>query len=115
MLSMTTCEPGAVVLVNFLFSDQIRSKRRPAVIISTDAYHNSRLDALALAITSQTHRRFFGDCELRDWRQANLHRPSLTKGTIQLIHQAAINRRIGTLSENDYARVKDILRDILGL
>ena len=50
-----------------------------------------------------------------DWQQANLYKPSIAKGTIQIVKQTAVHRRIVTLSESDYDRVKNSLRDILGL
>lgn len=115
MPSTTICEPGDVVIVDFIFTNQIESKRRPAIVVSSDAYHRSRSDVLILAVTSQTRRNYFGDCELLDWRQANLYRPSVAKGTIHSIERRLVRRRIGTLSENDYAKVKGSLRDILGL
>lgn len=44
---------GDVVLVPFPFTDQSTSKKRPAVVISSDAYHQRRRDIVVMAITSQ--------------------------------------------------------------
>jgi mRNA interferase MazF len=51
---MTDFKFGDVVLVPFPFSDQISTKKRPAVIVSSPAYHQSRPDLILMAITSQT-------------------------------------------------------------
>ena len=51
MQPTTTYEPGDVVTVRFQFRDNERPKPRPAVIISVSAYHDSRLDAVMMAIT----------------------------------------------------------------
>jgi mRNA-degrading endonuclease toxin of MazEF toxin-antitoxin module len=39
---MIACEQGDVVLVAFMFTDESGDKRRPAVILSTSAYHRNR-------------------------------------------------------------------------
>lgn len=51
------CSFGDVVLVPFPFSDQSATKQRPAVVISSDAYHREHADVLLIAITSQPGRR----------------------------------------------------------
>ena len=49
---MTVYKRGDVVLVPFPFSNQTDVKRRPAVIISSDAYNNIASDSVIMAITS---------------------------------------------------------------
>lgn len=44
-------EPGDIVVVNF--SGMQGTKRRPAIILSSDVYHQSRPDAIFELITSQ--------------------------------------------------------------
>jgi mRNA interferase MazF len=46
-------EFGDVVLVPFPFTSQTASKRRPAVIVSSRAYNDAKLDVVVMAITSQ--------------------------------------------------------------
>ena len=53
---MTIYERGDVVLVPFPFSDQSASKKRPAVIISSDRYNKLSSDVVIMAITSKTHK-----------------------------------------------------------
>ncbi len=53
---MTECSRGDVVLVSFVFTDESGERRRPAVIVSSDAYHQSRQEAIIAAITSRTDR-----------------------------------------------------------
>jgi mRNA interferase MazF len=54
---MTGCELGHVVLVPFPFTDQSTTKRRPAVVISCDAYHLERPDLIILAAPSRARPR----------------------------------------------------------
>jgi mRNA interferase MazF len=44
---------GTVVLVPFPFTDQSAAKQRPAVIVSSSAYHRARRDLVLMPITSQ--------------------------------------------------------------
>ena len=57
MASMTAFELGGAVLVRFPFTDQSATKQRPAVVISSEAYHRSRPDVVIMAITSQARPR----------------------------------------------------------
>ena len=114
-LFSTTCEPGAVVYVNFRFAGQAGTKPRPVVVLSVNDYHASRIDAVILALTTKMDDSYFGDCELEDWQSANLPKPSKAKGVIQTIEQRSIRNRLGTLSANDYNRIKAALRDIFGM
>lgn len=41
-------EFGDVVLVPFVFTDQSAAKRRPAVVVSGQAYHRERLDLVII-------------------------------------------------------------------
>jgi hypothetical protein len=52
--SMTAYGFGDVVLVPFPFTDQTGTKKRPAAVISSSAYHRERSDVVLMAVTSQT-------------------------------------------------------------
>ena len=53
---MTHYNRGDVVLVPFPFSDQTTTKKRPAVIISSNTYNDTFRDIVIMAITSQAIR-----------------------------------------------------------
>ena len=115
MPSTTNYELGDVVTVRFRFHDFERPKPRPAIIISVDEYHASRVDAVMMAVTGNRERDFFGDCPIMAWREAGLLMPSTAKGVFRTISRAKIQRRLGALTEVDRSRVRDSLRRILGL
>jgi mRNA interferase MazF len=46
-------EFGDVVLVPFPFTNQIASKKRPAVIVSNRTYNAAKPDVVLMAVTSQ--------------------------------------------------------------
>src|SRR4051794_24111611 len=98
---MIACSRGDVVLVRFVFSDQSGTKLRPAVVISSGAYHASRQEVIVAAITSNVRRRLVGDHSLTDWGAAGLLFPSVVTGIVRTITGTAINRKLGVLAEQD--------------
>lgn len=50
---MTEPAQGSVVLVDFSYSDQIRSKVRPALVVSNSRYNGIFRDVIVMKITSQ--------------------------------------------------------------
>ena len=82
---------GDVVLVPFPFTNQIPSKQRPAVIISTKEYANSRPDVVLMAITSQIQSPIgYADTLLADWQYANLLKPSVVKPVFTSFEQKLV-------------------------
>ena len=53
MPSTTRYKRGDIVLVSFPFTDLSSSKRRPALVISPDAFNQASEDVVLAAITSQ--------------------------------------------------------------
>jgi len=112
---MTGYSRGDVVLVSFRFSDETGEKRRPAIIVSSDAYHQGRQEAIFAAITSSTDRILVGDHLISDWQDAGLFSPSVATGIIRTIKQSMIAKKIGTMPRPDMQAIEGNLRDALGL
>jgi mRNA interferase MazF len=112
---MTPYSRGDVVLVNFVFSEESGVKRRPAVVVSSNAYHEIRREAIIAAITSNVERLLMGDHLVSGWREAGLLYPSVVTGIIRTIKQPMISGRLGTLGRQDQDSVSDNLKDVLGL
>ena len=99
---MTAYKRGDVVLVPFPFSNQTDAKKRPAVIISSDAYNNISSDIVIMAITSQTEKTIgIGECLIHDWRDAGLLKPSAIKPAISTIEQTLVLKKLGKISLQD--------------
>lgn len=106
---------GEVVLVPFPFTNQAESKKRPAVVISSPAYHTNRPDLLIMAITSQTHTtQNFATVPVIDWQAAGLLKPSFAKPVIATIEQVLVIRSMGNLSPRDQQSLRQMLAQILG-
>jgi mRNA interferase MazF len=112
---MTGYKRGDVVLVTFIFSDETGARQRPAVVVSSDAYHRSRQEAIIAAITSRTDRILVGDHLINDWEGAGLLFPSVATGIIRTIKQGMIAKKLGIMPLRDMKRIQDNLRDALGL
>ena len=114
MLSTMSYKRGDVVLVRFPFTDLTTTKRRPALVISTDLYNQSQINLIIAAITSQTRRSGIGDCLIQNWREAGLVKPSQVKAVIATIEQNLVLKKLGTLAPNDMEIVEQALAKALG-
>ena len=106
---------GDVVLINFLFADGTGTKRRPAVIMSSDAYHAGRAEVIIAAITSRTDRLLPGAHLIKDWDGAGLLFPSVATGIIRTIKLDMITRKLGAMSTSDMNAINRELKVALGL
>lgn len=90
MPNTTAYSFGDVVLVPFAFTDQTASKKRPAVVVSTDAYHQRRPDVIVRGSTDrhetieQAMRRF-ERMERRARAQQNLELRTFTREMNRLL------------------------------
>ncbi|MBI3184598.1 MAG: type II toxin-antitoxin system PemK/MazF family toxin [Myxococcales bacterium] len=102
-------------MVGFVFSDESGKKRRPAVVVSSAAYHRSRDEVIVGAITSNVHRVRVGDQPIENWREAGLLFPSLATGIVRTIKREMIECRLGELKSSDLDAYSASLRRALDL
>jgi mRNA interferase MazF len=112
---MTGYEFGDIILVPFPFTDQSTIKRRPAVVISSQAYHRQRPDLIIMAVTSQPIAPdSVGEVAIQDWRGAGLLKPSILKPVLTTIDPTLILKKLGQLTTPDQASLRLALAKILG-
>lgn len=112
---MTRFEVGDVVLVPFPFTDQSATKKRPAVVISSQAYNTERPDLIIMAVTSQIRpASSIGEVIVRDWQASGLLKPSAIKPVMTTIEKHLVIRTMGQLKESDRLALQDALKIILG-
>ena len=112
---MTGYEFGDVVLVPFPFTNQVSAKKRPAVVISSDAYHQQRPDLIIMAITSQLKpAQTIGEVMVQDWQGAGLLKPSVIKPVITTIECGLVINKLGQLKEDDRVALGRVIDQILG-
>jgi len=111
----TSSSFGEIVLVPFPFTDQTKSKQRPAVIVNTAAYRAERPDIIVMAITSQLRpSAAFGEVWLEGWQDAGLLKPSAIKPVIATLESNLVIRRLGRLIAADIDALRIALDSIIG-
>jgi mRNA-degrading endonuclease toxin of MazEF toxin-antitoxin module len=107
---------GEVVLVQFPFSTSTGRKDRPAVVLSTDVYHDQWDELLVVALTTKAPKSPRPtDHLLQDWQAAGLQHPSWMRSHLATVHRLLILRKLGDLSPRDLLALEDRLRAALGL
>lgn len=105
MPSTTTYKRGQVVVANVPFSNHSGSKPRPALVISTEAFHRTLLDVIVCPISSRP--RYYqrpgpGDQPLRHWKDVGLRYPSTVRlSNILAVDKKIIKRSPGRLLKDD--------------
>jgi len=104
-----------IVLVPFPFSDQTGSKRRPALVVSSDKFNAQSADVVALAITS------FSDDDSyevlikpEDWKDGLYSESYVKAWAICVIDKRLVIKRIGRLALVKYEEAVGKTREILG-
>lgn len=92
---MMTYKFGDVVLVPFPFSNLNQEKKRPAVVVSSDAYQKHRQDCVLLAITSQMRGTLgFAEAYVNAWQDVGLLKPSVFKPLIFFVRTSSYFAKI---------------------
>lgn len=114
MTPMTVYSFGDVVLVPFPFTDQTETKKRPAAVISSAAYHRERNDLILVAVTSQVRGELgIGEVPVVGWKEAGLIKPSILKPTLFTMTRSLVVKKLGKLSGSDRKALQESLLTIL--
>ena len=101
-------KPGDVVVA--LLPGTRVAKVRPAVVVSSEAYHRQRPDIIVGILTTQTPKPIATtDYELEDWRPAGLRASSWFRLYLITVPQADLSV-IGRVSAGDWAEIRARLR-----
>jgi mRNA interferase MazF len=110
-MTQTTKLPdsGEIVIVDF--PGVTGTKRRPAVVLSSPAYHAARPDVILGVITTQVDSANTAtDYTLHDWKAAGLRKPSAFRVFVVTVPRSAITARVGRLSKADWQAVRERLQ-----
>ena len=113
---------GNIVIVDYPYSDQIRSKIRPALVVQSD-FWNQRLDTTIIAsITSSHHRRigastqYFIDIAGVDGEQTGLRLNSIVQcENLLTYNRNRIRNVIGSLSDSAMRQIDACLQAALDI
>jgi mRNA interferase MazF len=96
--------PGDIVWIEF--PGAVQTKRRPAVVLSSNNYHATRPDLIVGLITSQIAKATSPtDYLIQDWQQAGLRVPSAFRAFIVTLPQGAVVSTMGSLTPTDHEEV----------
>ena len=108
-------EAGDVVVVPFPCTDRTASKRRPALIISdTMSFGDSRHSVLAMITRANRSLSLIG-VAIADQTIAGLPAPCVVRMKLFTLDSRLIERRAGTLGNDDAARVADAPPPLIGI
>lgn len=102
-----------VVVVPFPFTDIPDTKKRPAVVLSSEDAFNSQARACVLAmVTSSLHAPWPGDVEISDLGSAGLPAKSLIRLKLFTLDHRLILKNIGRLNNKDQKSLSKSLQKI---
>jgi mRNA interferase MazF len=111
-----TFERFAVVRVPFPFTDREATKNRPALVLSDpEAFNVPAGHSVMAMITSAANPAWPVDCPITDLSTAGLPAPSKVRFKLFTLDHRLVRGRLGRLSANDEARVRQGLASLLGL
>ncbi len=111
MPSTTRDKRGEIVLVPFPFTDLSSSKRRPALVISPDAFNDQMQDVIVAALTSQLTNEHAVTIEPSDCIDGILPKTSVVKlAKVFTIHSTLVVKKLCSLREEKLAGILGELR-----
>jgi mRNA interferase MazF len=97
-----------VVVVPFPFVDSLKSKNRPALVISSEKHFNGPTSHTVLAmITSAMHSSWPLDVPIGNVKSCGLEKPSIIRLKLFTLDNRLIKKRIGKLSSKDQESLQE--------
>ena len=94
-------KPYSIVIVPFPFTDNIRAKKRPALVLSRQAHQEKTGHVTLLMITSAKHSSWVSDHIISKLETTGLSATSIVRQKIFTIDQRLVLNEIGYLSDYD--------------
>jgi len=112
MKSMTSYNKWDIVLVKFPFTSSTTTKKRPALILSTNKIDDTE-SCTILMITSDIKSKNYGDYTIKNWREAGLPKPAVVKMRFATIPTSIIDKKISQLDKKDIDYIIDKIIEFL--
>ena len=101
MTPTRTYSPGDVVIVPFPFTDRASSKRRPALVCSSEEFNRQSKHVVLSMITTAVQSPMPGDVAITELKSTGLPAPSVVRWKLFTLDLGLIMRRSGSLSARD--------------
>ena len=110
----TMPEQGDLVLIPVPFTDLSAQKRRPVIVISSDAYNRRGLDLIVVAMTSNPGTSQYSfQIVSSDLVQGALNRPGLVRvDKIYTLAQSLVVKKFGKVSPQIMSRIRQTFNAI---
>ena len=107
-------QQGDIVLVPVPFTDLSSRKRRPVIIVSSDAYNASGVDMVVVAMTSNpTQNTWSFVISSDDVADGRLNRPGTVRvDKVYTLAQCLAVVRFGRVSEQVLGRIRSVLTEL---
>lgn len=109
MQLMATYKQFDVVVVPFPFTDRTATKKRPALVLSSELFNSGIRHSVMAMITTASHSAWPLDIAITDLKDAGLKVPSIIRMKLFTIDHALIQKHIGHLSFQDNRSVESAL------
>jgi mRNA interferase MazF len=110
MQPMVIYKPLDVVVVPFPFTDRAATKKRPALVLSSEAFNTGICHSVMAMITTASHSAWPLDVAITDLKNAGLSAPSVIRMKLFTLDHVLILKRIGHLSAHDQEFVTSALQ-----
>lgn len=102
-----------IVKVPFPFTDKVSTKKRPALVISSEKYQNNFKHCVLCMITTAKHSEWIDDVVIQNIDTAGLSTPSKIRFKIFSLDEKLIFGKLGALDEQDVHTLIDKLKEYL--
>ncbi len=108
-LSMTY-KPYTIIAVPFPFTDSSQTKKRPALVISSEHHQSKTGHVSLLMVTTAKSSHWYDDHFIIDLASAGLNIASIIRQKIFTIDSRLIIKKIGILGNEDQQKVATLIR-----
>lgn len=115
MMLTKTYEPYDVVVVPFPFTDSVKTKNRPALVLSTNAFQKQTGHVTLAMITTAKSSQWPGDYKIKELTTTHLTTESYVRLKIFTLDLRVIKRKAGSLSKTDRTAFKKTLNKHLAI
>lgn len=109
---MPTYKRYEVVVVPFPFTDRTTTKKRPALVLSSDLFNSEVAHSVMAMITTASHSAWHLDIDIVNLVDAGLRTPSIIRMKLFTLDHVLIQKQIGCLSLQDQKSVELTLQSL---
>jgi mRNA interferase MazF len=113
MQPMATYKQFDVVVVSFPFTDRAATKKRPALVLSSEQFNSGIRHSVMAMITTASHSVWPLDIAIVNLKDSGLKTPSIIRIKLFTIDHVLILKNIGHLSSQDRRSVELGLQSLL--